>query len=117
MEFIKLFGLIDANPKLFPKGCRACGKIYASLSEYIILTLPKGQSLDDGEQVMGRQWTMMYRHCTCGNTLVVTFTDETFPMIGKLWSMLRTEAQERGTPLKEVVLDFVKQWEKYAMSR
>lgn len=117
LKFIELLGLINRHEKLFPKGCRTCGTVFSSLSEYIVSTIPKGQSLDDCEAVMDQPWTMMYRHCSCGNTLVLTFTEETFPMIGELWAMLRREAEGRDKPLKEVVLDFVTQWERYVMSR
>ena len=113
LKFIKLFVPIDTHEKLFPKECRTCGRTYASLSEYLLRTVGKGHTLDDAEEVMGKPFTMTYRHCTCGNTLVLTFTAETYPMLGELWSMLAEEAEASSKPLNEVVTDFVNQWERY----
>jgi len=113
LEFIKLFVPIDTHEKLFPKECRTCGRTYTSLSEYLFRTVAKGHTLDNAEEVMGKPFTMTYRHCTCGNTLVLTFTAETYPVLGELWSMLVEEAEASGKALTEVVTDFVEQWERY----
>lgn len=113
LEFLKLFLPVDTHEKLFPKGCRTCGRTFLSLSHYLGSTVGKGHTLDDAEEVMGKPYTMTYRHCTCGNTLVLTFTLETYPLLGRLWSMLRSEAEVSKRPLKEVVSDFVEQWERY----
>ncbi len=113
LEYIKLFVPIDTHEKLFPKECRTCGRTYTSLSEYLFKTVAKGHTLDNAEEVMGKPFTMTYRHCTCGNTLVLTFTAETYPVLGKLWLMLAEEAQVAGRPLNDVVADFVDQWERY----
>ncbi len=113
LEFIRLFIPIDSHEKLFPKECRTCGRIYSNLSEYLLRTVGKGHSLDNAEEVMGEPFTMTYRHCSCGNTLVLTFTAETYPVLGELWVMLTEEVEGSGKPLTEVVTDFVDQWERY----
>ncbi|MFH1112601.1 MAG: hypothetical protein V1792_01645 [Pseudomonadota bacterium] len=114
LEFIRLFIPIDTHEKLFPKECRTCGRTFSSLSEYLLRTVGKGHTLDDAEEVMGTPFTMTYRHCSCGNTLVLTFTAETYPLLGELWAMLTKEAERAGKPLTVVTTDFVGQWERYA---
>ncbi|MDQ7784037.1 MAG: hypothetical protein RDU20_14230 [Desulfomonilaceae bacterium] len=116
LKFIELFVPIDTHEKLFPKECRTCGRTYGSLSEYLLRTVAKGHTLDNAEEVMGEPFTMTYRHCACGNTLVLTFTAETYPVLGELWSMLGEEARSAGKPLNEAVMDFVDQWERYMLA-
>lgn len=113
LEFIKLLGRIENDRKLFPKECRTCGEIFVSLSDYLCATTPKGHSLQDGQEVMGKPFTMIYRHCTCGNTLVLTLTEDIFPALDALWSMLKQEALRLQKPLKIVVAEFAGQWEHY----
>jgi hypothetical protein len=113
LEFLELFVSADTHEKLFPKDCRTCGKTFQSLSHYLDSTVGKGHTLDDAEEVMGMPYTMTYRHCTCGNTLVLTFTAETYPMLGRLWTMLRAEAKVSKRPLNDVISEFVEQWERY----
>lgn len=113
LEFIKLLVLIDKNEQLFPKQCRTCGTSFRSLSEYLCATVAKNHSWQDCEEVMGKPFTMLYRHCTCGNTLVLTLTEATFPVLRDLWSILRDEARESGRPLDEVVGEFSQQCDDY----
>ncbi|MBI4965525.1 MAG: hypothetical protein HY913_19770 [Desulfomonile tiedjei] len=113
LEFIKRLVLINKNEKLFPKQCRTCGTSFPSLADYLCATVPKAHSWQDCEEVMGKPFTMLYRHCTCGNTLVLTLTEETFPMLRELWSMLRNEAEKNGRPLDQVVGEFSEQCDNY----
>jgi hypothetical protein len=62
---------------------------------------------------MGKPFTMMYRHCSCGNTLVTTLTDEIFEELEELWKTLRQIAKESGRPLNNVVNDFCKECDEY----
>ncbi len=110
-EYIELFQSIDDTDMLFPKPCRACGRNFYSISDYICYTSPKGHSIEDASGVMQKPFTMMYRHCACGNTLVLTFTEAIFPRLGNFWSMVEQEAEETGKSTQEVVLEFMKQWE------
>jgi len=113
LEFIKLLVLVNKNEQLFPKQCRTCGTSFDSLSEYLCATIPKAHSWQDCEEVMGKPFTMMYRHCTCGNTLVLTLTEATFPRLRELWSMLRDEAEKNGRHLDEVAKEFSEQCDNY----
>jgi hypothetical protein len=60
---------------------------------------------------------MLYRHCTCGNTLVLSLTEKIFPELNAFWEMLQKEASESGRSLKEVVADFARQLDSYVLSR
>lgn len=111
-QYIELFRSIEDTELLFPKPCRACGRSFVGLSDYLLSTSPKGHSMEDASSVMQKQFTMMYRHCTCGNTLVLSFTEEIFPALESLWSMLQREAEQTGKSLQAVVLAFMNQWER-----
>lgn len=113
---IELLKEIDAQ-KLFPKQCRTCGATFESLSEYLCYTVPKGHSFDDCSDVFGRPYTMVYRHCKCSNTLVLSLTEETFPHLNLFWKKLNESAQNLNRPLKEVVEDFVQECDGYLLSR
>lgn len=113
LPFIELFTSINGHKKLFPKVCRTCGRTFESLARYLWCTVAKGHCLEDAEEVMSQPYTMTYRHCSCGNTLVLTFTEETYPKLSDLWAMLRKVAEDTHTPLTEVVQDFSEQWERY----
>ncbi len=117
LEFIKLLAAIERNHGLFPKDCRTCGRKFVSFSEYFWATTCKGHGLEDCSDVMLRPFTMIYRHCPCGNTLVVTLTRETFPMLDNLWAMLQRVAAERQEPLQTVVSQFVEKCSDYILAR
>ena len=51
-EYIELFQSIDDTDMLFPKPCRACGRNFYSISDYICYTSPKGHSIEDASGVM-----------------------------------------------------------------
>ncbi len=106
LEFLKRFADIHDDERLFPKQCRACGQEYVSFEEYLCHTIAKKHVLEDCSSVMKRPYTMVYRHCPCGNTLVVALTIEVFPDLEGLWRMLRDEADARGLPLVQVVGEF-----------
>ncbi len=106
LEFIKRFADIHDDERLFPKHCRSCGQEYISFEEYLCHTIAKKHVLQDYSSVMKRPYTMVYRHCPCGNTLVVALTLEVFPDLEALWSMFRDEADTRGLPLDQVVGEF-----------
>jgi len=116
-EFIRLFAGLDRNEKLFPKECRTCGRKFTSLGHYLTLTTAKGHQLEDCKEVMGRPFTMMYRHCACGNTLILTFTQEILPALDEFWAMLQKQAELSGVPFKEVVTDFSRQLDHYIIAR
>ncbi len=117
LEFLKLLASLEENDKLFPKECRVCGRSYRRLSSYVRHTYPKAHMMEDCADVMKKPFTMMYRHCSCGNTLVLTLTEDVFPKLDRLWAMLGREAESTGDPLKTVVTEFVEQWDHYMITR
>ncbi len=117
LEFIRLLAEIGKDDKLFPKDCRTCGTQYHSFPQYLCGTTPKGHSFEDGSEVMHRPFTMIYRHCPCGNTLVLTLTRETFPLLDEMWAMLKQVAQDRGQSLQQVVSQFVEECVDYILLR
>ncbi len=112
-ELIDLFSEIEHSVKLFPKECRTCGRKFKGMSDYLCETSPKGHSFEDCRQVMGKPFTMVYRHCTCGNTLVLTLTEENFPLLNSFWTILCEEAEHSGVPLKVKTTEFCQMWEDY----
>jgi hypothetical protein len=117
MEFLDCFSRIRDDQRLFPKECRSCGEEFASFSEYLCLTNPKGHGLEDCSGVMKRAYTLCYRHCPCGNTLVLPLTADVFPRIQEFWDALRDISEERGIPLVEVVAEFVAQCERHILEQ
>jgi hypothetical protein len=113
LEFIKLLMLIDTSEKLFPKECRTCGKQFRSLSEYLCTTAPKAQTFENCQEVMNKPFTMVYRHCTCGNTLVLSLTEQNFTQLNEFWTMLEQEAAATDKQLNQVVTEFTDECERY----
>ncbi len=113
LEFIELLMRINTSDALFPKECRACGKRFRSLSEYVCTTAPKAHTFEDCHEVMHKPFTMVYRHCTCGNTLVLSLTEQNFPHLKDFWTMLQREAEETGRPLHAVVTEFTEECERF----
>ncbi|MGO8881934.1 MAG: hypothetical protein ACLPVO_12380 [Desulfomonilaceae bacterium] len=111
-DFIQQFSLINNDKDLFPKKCRTCGKKYESLYHYIYDTEAKAQSMEDAGEIMGKSFTMIYRNCSCGNTLVVSVTDEILPSIKDFWKAVRRLAYKSNMPVKEIVTSFVDEWER-----
>lgn len=111
-SFVQQFSIMNNSRNIFPKKCRTCGKEYESLYQYLCDTEAKAQSMEDAGEIMGKSSTMIYRNCSCGNTLVVTVTDQILPTISDFWRALREMAEIQGKPLKEVVALFVEEWER-----
>lgn len=105
-RFIELFAHIGMHEKLFPKYCKTCGRKYASFLDYVLDTVAKTHCLEDCSDVMGRPYTMMYRHCGCGNTLVLSITDEVLPALDEFWEAIARHAETSGRSPKSIVLDF-----------
>jgi hypothetical protein len=109
--FIEHFYSVNSHEGVFPKKCRTCGKEYESLHHYICDTEAKAQTMEDVGEIMGKSFTMVYRNCSCGNTLVVTITEEIMPQITEFWDSLKLEAEISGHSLKHIVTSFVEEWE------
>jgi hypothetical protein len=113
LEFIKLFAVMDEERKLFPKECRTCGRTFHDYSHYVHETTPKGHTMEDCQETMGIPFTMIYRHCYCGNTLVLTLKRENFSALERFWVMLKKHAESTGEDLKVVVAEFSAQCDHY----
>ncbi|MEW6530805.1 MAG: hypothetical protein AB1473_08230 [Thermodesulfobacteriota bacterium] len=105
-EFMEAFLHLGENGSLFPKKCRACERVFESYAEYLRQTIPKRHVMEDCSDVMRKPYTMLYRHCLCGNTLVLSLTDESYPLLDEMWAALRAEAERTGKPLESVVSEF-----------
>ena len=120
VEFFRLLAEIDGTEgegQVFPKKCRVCEQVFQRFPEYLRSTTPKGHVFEDCKDVMGIPFTMMYRHCPCGNTLVLSLTEQIFPALDLMWSMLHDEATASGLPLQHVVKEFARQCEQYILRR
>jgi len=106
LAFIRAFAAIDAHPALFPKECRTCGRVFKTFADYLRETKPKGHVLEDCSDVMRRTYTMMYRHCPCGNTLVLSVTGDVMPELDDFWGAVAQEAETEGRTVREVVKTF-----------
>ncbi|MEW6348301.1 MAG: hypothetical protein AB1646_04525 [Thermodesulfobacteriota bacterium] len=113
LEFIKLFAKIGKDSRIFPKTCRTCGRVYPSFPDYIHGTSPVAHCLEPYSRDEDVSTTMQYRNCSCGTTLVIRFTKETYPLMERFWEMLGRVSRERGVPLTDVVAEFRAQCNRY----
>jgi hypothetical protein len=102
--------------RLFPRECRVCGTTFADLSEYCCATKPRAHCFEDCRSLSAEPFMMLYRHCNCGNTVVMTLTENAFPELNAFWEMLQDEAEQSNRSLKEVVADFARQFDRYLFS-
>jgi hypothetical protein len=86
------------------------------MADYIRSTHAKGHSMEDYRGAMGKPFTMIYRHCACGNTLVLALTGEDCFFLDQFWEAISLQAQLSGRSVREMVSDFVSQWELYIIS-
>jgi hypothetical protein len=114
--FLQSFIDAGAESKRFPKSCSLCGRKYSNMADYIHSTHAKGHSLEDYRRTMGKPFTMIYRHCACGNTLALALTGADCFFLDQFWEAISLEAQLSGRSVREVVSDFVSQWELYIIS-
>jgi hypothetical protein len=110
-KFRQFFVDAGAARNRFPKTCSLCGKQYPNLVEYIRSTHAKGHGMEDYRGAMGKPYTMIYRHCSCGNTLALALTGDDCLFLDQFWEAISLEAQLSGRSVREVVSDFVSQWE------
>jgi len=116
LKFIRLFMDAGAAEKRFPRTCTLCGRKYHNLAHYISSTHARGHSMEDYRGAMGKPFTMIHRHCACGNTLALAFTGEDCLFLDQFWETISLEAERSAKSVREVVSDFVSQWELYVMS-
>lgn len=116
LEYMKVLAETETIASLFPRECRVCRTTFADLSEYCCATIQRAHCFEDCRRLSSEPFMMLYRHCTCGNTLVVTITEKVFPELNAFWEMLQHEAEESNRSLKEVVADFARQFDSYLLS-
>lgn len=117
LDFIKIFAAIGSDKNLFPKQCCTCGQEYRNFPEYLHGTAPVGHGLEDCTDVMQVPYTLQYRNCACGSTLVLALTDDTFPILERFWQTLKQASEESGRPLRHVVAEFREQCNRYVIGQ
>jgi hypothetical protein len=114
MWYIRRFATLGSEDNLFPKECRVCGKTFGNFSQYCRKTLPKGKGFEEFRSRSGdRHFTMLYRHCVCGNTLALIITEETLPGLDSFWEMVQGRAQGSDCTVEEVLADFMDQLDQF----
>jgi hypothetical protein len=113
LKYIEEFMNLGEGSHLFPKKCRTCGQVYNSFPEYIHLTQPVAHGLEPYKDSVDAFHTMQYRNCRCGSTLCIDFTEEHYPLLESFWEMLGKDSKERNKPLRDVVLEFREQCNRY----
>jgi hypothetical protein len=85
---------------LFPKVCPACGRHFATLRDYLLVTTHVGSAVSYGAE-MG-DWrplealgTMTSANCPCGNTLTLSSDGMPLPQLWSLLHWARGELQRR----------------------
>jgi hypothetical protein len=116
LKFRKFFMDAGAAGNRFPKKCSLCGRKYSSLADYIRYTHTKGHSMENYRSAMGKPFTMIYRHCACGNTLALGLTGADCLFLDDFWEAISSEAHLSGRSVREVVSDFISQWESCVIS-
>ena len=96
LKFLQFFMDVGTTSKRFPKSCSLCGRRYPNLADYIRSTHAKGHGLEDYRGAMGKPFTMIYRHCACGNTLALALTGEDCFFLDQFWEAISLEAQLSG---------------------
>jgi hypothetical protein len=117
LEFIKLFGQIGSDSRIFPKTCHTCGTVFRSFPEYIHKTSPTAHCLEEYGTAMDANFTMQYRNCQCGSTLIIAFTKKTYPLLDRFWEMIGKESKVTGKPVREVVTEFREQCNRYVVEQ
>ncbi len=69
--------------------------------------------MEDYREAMGKPFTMIHRHCACGNTLALVFTGEDCLFLDEFWKTIGSEAETSAKSVREVVSNFVAQWKRY----
>ena len=116
LKFSRFFMDAGAAGKRFPKTCSLCGRKYSNLADYIRSTHIKGHSMENYRSAMSKPFTMIYRHCSCGNTLALALTGDDCLFLDQFWEAISLEAQLSGRSVREVVSDFISQWESCVVS-
>ena len=98
---------------LFPRTCGACARVFASLKQYILDTVPLGATISyDAELADWKTSAPLdasaLSNCPCGSTLGLTTEGIALPDIHLMLEWIRTETARRGVG-QEVLLETVRQ--------
>lgn len=116
LKFLRLLAEMNEGEGLFPRECRVCGTKFRNVAEDRCATQPKGHCFEDCRHLTSSHpFMMLYRHCTCGNTLVVSIGAGAFPDLDSFWHMLQNEAKDSGRDLKEIIERFADQFDCYLL--
>jgi hypothetical protein len=95
---------------LFPKTCHTCGRVYATLREYVRETSPIGPVVSYDAEL--GDWhpsdplgTLALANCACGSTLALTNLEEPLPQIHETHGWIRMESARRGISLRQLLAD------------
>jgi hypothetical protein len=93
---------------LFPKTCPTCGRRFATLREYILITKRVGPArsydADMGEwQTTQPIGSAALADCPCGSTLALSTEEMDLPQRLALLDWLRVETQRRGVNASELL--------------
>jgi hypothetical protein len=114
IEFLELFAHLGEKGNIFPRECRVCKKTFYNMTDFSGTTIPKKHCFEDC-RTEKRRFMMFYRHCTCGNTLVLLLTDEMFPELDSFWDMLQRESKNSQRSLQQTTADFADQLDRYLL--
>jgi hypothetical protein len=106
---------------LFPKTCHTCGRVYASLRDYIGETSPIGPAISYDAEL--GDWhpadplgTLALANCACGSTLALTNLGEPRPLIQENLDWLRVESDKRGISVPQLLADLRNKLRQMAMA-
>ena len=93
---------------LFPKVCGNCGRRFATLREYLLITEHKGSAMpydaNLGDwQPLNPIGTATYATCPCGNTLMLSSIGMPLSRLWPLLAWARQETKKRGMSPQELL--------------
>jgi hypothetical protein len=95
---------------LFPKSCHACGRSYASLRDYVLMTSPHGPVIPYDLELRELQptdpmGTMALANCSCGSTMALTTQGQPTPLIQETLDWIRMESKKRGISGRQILAE------------
>ena len=93
---------------LFPRVCNTCGRRFATLHEYLLITEHKGSAMpydaDLGDwKPINPLGTVTYATCPCGNTLMLSSKGMPLSQLWPLLAWAKLETKKRGMSPQELL--------------
>jgi hypothetical protein len=112
--------MLDYISKQFPKKCSCCGRLYASLAEYLRSTTHVGKPVsldaDFGDwqpaQPIG---VISCANCSCGSTMAITSDGMGIITLLRLMNWARRETKRRGVGMSDLLADLRTKIDKIAL--